>query len=74
MVSRSLIKTLAVFEMAGLSLVLILLWFAALGNGGSVTVTIAQFDEAYVEFVLWLLLTPVLALGLHYYLVEDADG
>jgi len=70
MFDRSLMKTLAVFEMAALSLLLAQVWFLALANGGRVTIAIDAYGEAGLEFVLWLVLTPVLVLGLHYYVVD----
>lgn len=67
---------LALFEMAALSVILVNLWFMALRNGGRVTLHVDLFGEMRVEYVLWLVLTPVLTLGLHYalgYVLDDSE-
>jgi hypothetical protein len=70
-VDRSLIKTLALFEATALSLLVIMMWFAAFANDGTVTLYIDRFGEAGVEYLMWLVLTPILVLGLHYYMVDE---
>lgn len=74
---RRLVALLALFEMAALSVVLANLWFLAFRNGGRVTLHIDLFGEMWIEYVLWLLLTPVLVLGFHYalgYVFDDTES
>lgn len=71
---RRLVALLALFEMATLSIVTANVWFFAFRNGGRVTVHVDLFGEMWVEYVLWLVLTPVLVLGLHYALAFVLDG
>ena len=70
MLDRSLVKTLFVFEAAALSLLMMHLWFAAYTSGGSLTITVDRYGEARLEYVLWLVLTPILVLGLHYVVAD----
>ena len=42
------------------------IWYLARLNGQSITLRINAYGEMWVEYVLWLVLTPVLVLGLHY--------
>lgn len=69
---KRLIAIVAVFEAFGLAFLALNLWFFASVQGGSVTVAVDAFGERWAEYVLWLVLTPVLVLGLHYTL--DAFG
>lgn len=71
MVSRGLIKTLAFAVAWQCAMLLMLLWFAALANGGTLTIMINEFGEAGIEYVLWLIVTPLLTLGLYYILEEE---
>ena len=71
---RRLLALIALFEMAALSVVLANLWFLALRNGGRVTIHVDLFGEMWAEYLLWLVLTPVLVLGLHYALGYVLDG
>lgn len=67
---KRLLAIVALFEAFSLAVLLINGWFVAMLNGGSVTVSIDAFGEMWVEYVLWLVLTPVLLLGLHYAVEE----
>jgi hypothetical protein len=67
---RSLIKTLAVAELVGFSIITFLIWWAAYLNNNRVVITINDFGEAPVELVLWLVSTPILVLGLHYIVID----
>jgi len=61
---------IAIFEAFGLSLFMFNLWYLAFLNGSSVTIQINSYGEMWVEYVLWLILTPILVLGLHYTIEE----
>jgi len=65
-VVKRLISLIAVFEAFALSVFMINIWYLALLNGQSITLRIDAYGEMWVEYVLWLVLTPVLVLGLHY--------
>lgn len=70
---KRLVAVAALFEAFSLSILFINGWFVAMLNGGSVTVSIDAFGEMWFEYVLWLVLTPVLLLGFHY-LLEELSG
>lgn len=72
MISRDDIEVLAIAWMFGFSLLIYLVWVLAYLNDGTVTVVIDMFGEMPLEFALWLIVIPVLAVGLHNYL-EDPD-
>jgi len=67
---RQLLSLIAVFEAFALSLFMLNVWYLAFINGQSITLYIGRFEEVWVEYVLWLVLTPVLVLGLHYTIEE----
>lgn len=67
---RQLIKILAVFEAFALAFTFINIWFLAFLNGGKLTIHLNLYSEVWAEYVLWLLLTPLLVLGSHY-IIQD---
>jgi len=67
---KRLITVIAVFEAFSLSIVLMNVWFVAMLNGGTMRLSIDAYGEMWAEYVLWLVLTPVLLLGLYYVLEE----
>lgn len=73
MIDRRLVKRLAVFEALGLALITATIWTAAHANGGTITLDITQFGERWVELAVWVLLTPILVLGLHYSIEDSAE-
>jgi hypothetical protein len=72
MVPRGLIKTLAFVFAWQATMLLALLWFGARAHGGSLTIMIDEFGEAEIEYLLWVVLTPFLTLGLYYFVEEVA--
>ncbi|MFC7133611.1 MULTISPECIES: hypothetical protein [Salinibaculum] len=68
---RELIKRLALFEAFSLALLSINIWFLAYANGGTLRLAINTYDEMWLEYALWLILTPILVLGAHY-ILEDS--
>lgn len=67
---RRLIAVLAIFEAFALSLCMMNLWYLAFLNGGTVTISINSYGEMWPEYLLWLVVTPILVLGLHYAVEE----
>ena len=70
---KRLLAVVAMFEAFSLSVLMLNGWFVASLHGGTVTVSVDAFGEMWVEYVLWLVLTPVLVLGFHYAL-EEVSG
>jgi uncharacterized membrane protein len=67
---KRLVAVIAVFEAFSLALILINIWFLAALNGGSIMLTVTAYGERWAEYLLWLVLTPVLVLGFHYTLEQ----
>lgn len=63
---KRLLAVISVFEAFSLAFLLLNIWFYISLQGGSVTVSVEMFDERWAEYVLWLVVTPILVLGLHY--------
>ena len=72
MVTRSslkeVIEVLGIFLMFALSIFTYLVWWLAFANGGRIWVDVTLFGERWVEYFLWLVITPVITLALFYYL------
>jgi uncharacterized membrane protein len=71
---KRLVTVIAVFEAFSLAVVLINVWFVAMLNGGSMRIAIDAYGEMWLEYVLWLVLTPVLVVGFYYALEELSVG
>lgn len=67
---KRLLMIIAIFEAFSLSFLVLNLWFLAFLNGDSVSIQINAFGEMWPEYLLWLVLTPILVLGLHYTVEE----
>lgn len=65
---KRVIETVGYFLAVTLSLVFGHVFLIAITSGGSVTIAVDQFGEMYPEFVLWLVMTPLIMLGLAYHL------
>jgi len=63
---KRLLAVVAVFEAFALATFALNLWFLASLQGGTLTISVDAFGERWAEYVLWLVLTPILVLGLHY--------
>jgi bacteriorhodopsin len=63
---KRLLAVVSVFEAFALATFARNRWFLASPQGGSVTFTVDAFGERWAAYLLWLVLTPVLVLGLHY--------
>lgn len=71
---KRLVTVIAVFEAFSLAVVFINVWFVAMLNGGSMRIAIDAYGEMWVEYVLWLVLTPILVVGFYYALEELSPG
>jgi len=69
---KDVIELLGIFSMFGLSVFAYLAWWLAFQNGGSVRIDITVFGEMWVEYLLWLFVTPLITLGVYYYLERGA--
>ena len=67
---KQLIALIAIFEAFALSLFMMNVWYLALLNGESITLQINSYGEMWLEYILWMILTPILVLGLHYAVEE----
>jgi hypothetical protein len=72
-IDRGLIKTLAFVFTWQVTMLVAILWFGARANGGTLTIMIDEFDEAGVEYLLWLVVTPLVTLGLYYVVEEEVS-
>lgn len=68
-----LVKILAVFELAVLAFFAFIIWFSAFLNGGQITIYVNTFGEKWVEFGIFLILIPIITIGLNRLLVEDLN-
>lgn len=71
---KRLVTVIAVFEAFSLAVVFINVWFVAMLNGGTMRIAIDAYGEMWLEYVLWLVLTPVLVVGFYYTLEELSTG
>lgn len=51
-----------------LTVVAYLIWWLAYLNGGTIQIDVARYGEARFELMLWTPITPIITLGLYYYL------
>ncbi len=71
---KRLVTVIAVFEAFSLAVVFLNVWFVAMLNGGSVWLAVDAYGEMWLEYVLWLVLTPILVVGFYYTLEELSTG
>lgn len=72
--SRAFVRDLAVIWAFGLALLSFLIWLGAFAHGGRITVRINDYGEMWPELAMWIVVLPVLAVGLHYYLETVVRG
>ena len=65
---KEAIEVLGIFSMFALSVFAYLVWWLAFQGGGRVTVDVNVVGEMWLEFLLWLVLTPLITLSMYYYL------
>jgi len=68
---KELIEILGIFSMFALSVVVYLLWWLAFREGGELTLYLDMFGEMWVEYVLWIIVTPLITLAMYYYLKQE---
>jgi len=68
---KEFIEILGIFSMFALSIVVYLLWWLAFREGGQLNLSINLFGEMWVEYVLWIVITPLITLALYYYLKQE---
>jgi len=66
--TRPAIEVFAVFLMFALSACLHFVWMGAFLNGGQITITINQYSEMWVEYVIWIFVTAIVSVGFAEYL------
>jgi succinate dehydrogenase hydrophobic anchor subunit len=54
--------------MFALSIALYIIWFLAFLNDGTLTVSINDYSEMWIEYVLWVLVTAIITIGFTDYL------
>ncbi|WP_135806343.1 hypothetical protein [Halorussus marinus] len=64
---KDVVEILGIFSMFGLSVFAYLAWWLAFHNGGTVRIDVTAFGELWLEYLLWLVVTPLITLGLYYY-------
>ena len=68
---RELIEVLGIFAMFGLSVFVYLAWWVAFQHGGEVWFQINALGEMWFEYLLWMIVTPIITLAMYYYLKRD---
>lgn len=68
---KEAIEILGIFSMFALSVLVYLLWWLAFREGGQLRLHLNLFGEIWVEYLLWILVTPLITLGMYYYLKEE---
>ena len=68
---KELIEVLGIFSMFALSVVVYLVWWLAFREGGQLRLSIDLFGEMWVEYLLWIVVTPVITLAMYYYLKQE---
>lgn len=75
MVSKSNLKEaieiLGIFSMFALSVLVYLLWWLAFREDGQLQLKLNLFGEMWVEYLLWVVITPIITLAIYYYLKEE---
>lgn len=68
---KELIEILGIFSMFALSVVVYLVWWLAFREGGQLSLHINLFGEMWVEYLLWVVVTPLITLAMYYYLKQE---
>lgn len=68
---KEVVEILGIFSMFAMSIVVYLLWWLAFREGGQLQLRIDMFGEMWVEYVLWIVVTPLITLAMYYYLKEE---
>ncbi|WP_459191556.1 hypothetical protein [Halosimplex sp. J119] len=63
---KQLIGTISVFVAFAVALLFINVWFVASSGACNIGFTVNAFGEQWLEYILWLFVTPLLVLGFHY--------
>lgn len=68
---KEAIEILGIFSMFALSVVVYLVWWVAFRAGGQLHLRIDMFGEMWVEYLLWVIVTPLITLAMYYYLKQE---
>ena len=68
---KEAIEILGIFSMFALSVVAYLVWWLALRKGGQLQLSIKMFGEMWIEYLLWVIVTPLITLAMYYYLKQE---
>lgn len=71
---RRVVQDLAILWTFGLSVLLCAVWWTAAFQGGTTTVHVDAYGEMFLEFLVWLVVSPVIAVGLGEYLRGGRSG
>lgn len=68
---KEVIEVLGIFSMFALSIVSYLVWWLAFRKGGHLRLHINMFGEMWIEYLLWVIVTPIITLSMYYYLKQE---
>lgn len=68
---KEAIEIFGIFSMFALSVVVYLVWWLAFREGGQLYLRIDMFGEMWVEYLLWVIVTPLITLAMYYYLKQE---
>lgn len=68
---KEIIEILGIFSMFALSVFVYLVWWLAFKEGGQIWLKINVFGEMWVEYALWVVVTPLITLAMYYYLKQE---
>lgn len=68
---KEAIEILGIFSMFAMSVVLYLVWWLAFREGGQLRIHVNMFGEMWVEYLLWVIVTPLITLAMYYYLKQE---
>lgn len=68
---KEAIEVLGIFSMFALSVFTYLVWWLAFQNDGRIRIDINVVGEMWVEYVMWVFLTPLITLSMYYYLKQE---
>lgn len=68
---KEFIEILGIFSMFAMSVVVYLVWWLAFRAGGKLSLHVNLFGEMWIEYLLWVIVTPLITLAMYYYLKQE---